>query len=1191
MTAFLLHDSDLQNSEDISDSISVNRDFFITRKARDEFQFPDSFYTLRGNIIIPNYRAAQTLAEYINRKNQTTNQRQYPVRPALLNAMGILHEVFHLVLTIYREEVNPEVYSKCTDFLLSHIDKEHIEELLEKVGTAFPPLSVYRGAETLDKYLERSTDTLSNRHILIEEAILLHLQHHNPALLPMADLIEEKELFEDPLYKKTISLLDQFFETQPKFGPDNLSLLKVLFEPILRSPDSIIDQLLFIQQKWSALSPRLKFNFSLLQAIDFIKEEGKYFTFMNEAERQRSIRPDTDSPWFHGWGGEKESPPVPTYSSAEAEPERFSADMNWMPRLILMAKNAFVWLHQLSTAYGRQITYLNEIPDEELQRLASFGITGLWLIGIWKRSRASKTVKHILGNIDAEASAYSLLSYDINDDLGGYEAYRNLKERAARFGIRLACDMVPNHMGMDSDWVISHPEWFIQTSISPYPNYTFNGPDLSINDRVGIFLEDGYWRRTDAAVVFKRLDRFTGDVKYIYHGNDGTNMPWNDTAQLNFLNPEVREAVIQTILHVARMFPIIRFDAAMTLAKKHFQRLWYPQPGTGGAIPSRSMFALTKEQFDEQIPVEFWREVVDRIQQEVPDTLLLAEAFWLMEGYFVRTLGMHRVYNSAFMHMLKKEENANFKQTIKNVMEFNPQILKRHVNFMSNPDEDTAIAQFGNGDKYFGVCVLMVTLPGLPMLGHGQLEGFTEKYGMEYRRAYYQEYPDQNLLHRHQQDIVPLLKKRYLFAEVENFQLFDFYTGDGMTNDDVFAYSNRYGTERALIVYNNRYDRTQGWIAPTAAPQLIGGNFVQAQLGSALNLLYHHDSYYILKDQITKLEFLYRTREIHEKGIPVTLNGFQYHVFLEFTEVFASQEYPYDILYQRLNGRGVPSVEDELSLLRLEPLHHHIRELLNEGNLAILHKGKKNRHRSIKALRVLQENFQTLINVARTFDHAFSGDDDRLERLDQVYSALLELTAATAGAFKSPVPTGVKELVQRRIAPASELSHRGWQIAICWMCIDHITRLRRQSSDLVNEWKLERVLIQAFAHLDASHSRSVRDFDLVKLLVRHSSVGDTQSLAQKLLSLLDLPLTEQFIGINQWQDVIWFSKEQFEELLDWLIIIDLIQVLSGENQKTTIKERISSILSEGSLLRKQAEESGYKFEEFLSGLNRVYLRK
>ncbi len=145
-------------------------------------------------------------------------------------------------------------------------------------------------------------------------------------------------------------------------------------------------------------------------------------------------------------------------------------------------------------------------------------------------------------------------------------------------------------------------------------------------------------------------------------------MPWNDTAQLNYLNPEVREAVIQTILHVARQFPIIRFDAAMTLAKKHFQRLWFPEPGTGGAIPSRAEHAMTRAQFDALMPEEFWREVVDRAAVEAPDTLLLAEAFWLMEGYFVRTLGMHRVYNSAFMHMLRDEENAKYRTLMKNTL-------------------------------------------------------------------------------------------------------------------------------------------------------------------------------------------------------------------------------------------------------------------------------------------------------------------------------------------------------------------------------------------------------------------------------------------------------------------------------------------------------------------------------------------
>ena len=54
---------------------------------------------------------------------------------------------------------------------------------------------------------------------------------------------------------------------------------------------------------------------------------------------------------------------------------------------------------------------------------------------------------------------------------------------------------------------------------------------------------------------------------------------------------------------------------------------------------------------------------------------------------------------------------------------------------MNNPDEGTAGDQFGNGDNYFGVATLLATMPGLPMFGHGQFEGFSEKYGMEFRRA------------------------------------------------------------------------------------------------------------------------------------------------------------------------------------------------------------------------------------------------------------------------------------------------------------------------------------------------------------------------------------------------------------------------------------------------------------------------
>ncbi len=143
--------------------------------------------------------------------------------------------------------------------------------------------------------------------------------------------------------------------------------------------------------------------------------------------------------------------------------------------------------------------------------------------------------------------------------------------------------------------------------------------------------------------------------------------------------------------------------------------------------------------------------------------------------------------------MLRDEENAKYRSYLKKTIEFDPDILKRYVNFMSNPDEKTAIEQFGTGDKYFGVATMMATIPGLPMFAHGQIEGYTEKYGMEYKTAKYDEWPNDDLVARHMREIAPLLANRALFAESENFVFFDFWTGNGTVEENVFAYSNRRG--------------------------------------------------------------------------------------------------------------------------------------------------------------------------------------------------------------------------------------------------------------------------------------------------------------------------------------------------------------------------------------------------------------
>ncbi len=461
-------------------------------------------------------------------------------------------------------------------------------------------------------------------------------------------------------------------------------------------------------------------------------------------------------------------------------------------------------------------------------------------------------------------------------------------------------------MGIDSAWVIDHPDWFLSLDQPPYPSYSFQSENLADDPHVAIILEDHYYSHSDAAVVFQRRSLSGDDVRYIYHGNDGTSFPWNDTAQLDYSKAYVREAVIQTILHVARNFPIIRFDAAMTLAKKHIQRLWFPPPGEGGAIPSRAEHGMTRAEFDACMPHEFWREVVDRVAAEVPDTLLLAEAFWLMEGYFVRTLGMHRVYNSAFMHMLRDEDNAKYRLAIKNTLEFDPQILRRYVNFMNNPDEKTAVEQFGNGDKYFGVCTVLATLPGLPMFGHGQIEGYREKYGMEFRMPKWDEFPDEALIGGHDWKIFPLLHRRYIFAGVEHFLLYDLFGDDGHVDENVFAYSNRsLSGERGLVVYHNRFADTRGWIKTSAAYlDKDSGSLVQKSLAEGLDL--PPSGYAIFRDFITHLEYIRSCSELREKGLYFQLGAYQHHAFLDWRFVDGPD---WAAIHDALKGAGVEFME------------------------------------------------------------------------------------------------------------------------------------------------------------------------------------------------------------------------------------------------------------------------------------------
>jgi hypothetical protein len=635
---------------------------------------------------------------------------------------------------------------------------------------------------------------------------------------------------------------------------------------------------------------------------------------------------------------------------------------------------------------------------------------------------------------------------------------------------------------------------------------------------------------------------------------------------------------------------------------------------------------MSDEEFNRIMPQEFWREVVDRVAQEVPGTLLLAEAFWLMEGYFVRTLGMHRVYNSAFMVMTRDEDNAKYRSVIKNTLEFDPDIMKRYVNFMSNPDERTAIDQYGKGDKAFGVTVMMATLPGLPMFGHGQIEGFTEKYGMEYQRPRYDETPDQWMVERHEREIGPLLKRRWLFAESYNFLLYDFFCDSGSVDENVFAYSNRVSDQPALVVYNNVYGSTSGTIRMSAAYADKGaGGLRQRSLWEGLGL---QDGQAIVsfRDLLTGLEYLRRAGEIGERGLRVNLHAYQSYVFLDWRELHSTIEKPWARLCDSLGGRGVPSLEDALINLELRPAHDALRKVLDPAIV----------HMMVEVAEVPQSpgaNVQK--KPAPRAQNAF------LERAWSAFAELL-MTALPAYAKFTGTRAGVYATQPEAMAPALRKLLRGatrlpaleelfpakwdaaarrvipndhprvpstalWGPVLAWCVLQALAEAIDSKNrdevalDLFDRLRLREPLAQAFHALGLDGEDGWSGAALVKALLLVQSGAGTKTSADAEKEQAEASTAAQgaqaaadalIVPPGLWEDpdICWLSgahvagdhtylvREQFEELLWWLALPKLLILAESPAPR---RADAAIILDEIHKALVTLEDAGYRLDELL----------
>ena len=340
--------------------------------------------------------------------------------------------------------------------------------------------------------------------------------------------------------------------------------------------------------------------------------------------------------------------------------------------------NTRVWLTELAGPLGRPAT-LDDIPEVELDRLARLGFDWIWLLSVWQTGVAAQQVsrsnevwltefRKTLANLCAEdiaGSGFAVTGYTVHQDLGGDAALARLRERLRHHGLKLMLDFVPNHMGLGHAWVEENPDYFIA------------GSELDLSN---------------APQNYTWVKRKKGDLLLAY-GRDPYFSGWPDTLQLNYANPALQDAMIGELIRIAGQCDALRCDMAMLVLPDVFERTW-----------------------GQRAPL-FWPTATQRVREQVPGFLFLAEVYWDLE-WTLQQQGFDYAYDKRLYDRLRDGHARPVREHLLAGLDYQNKLAR----FLENHDEPRAAATFST-EVHQAAAVITFLSPGLHFFHQGQFEG------------------------------------------------------------------------------------------------------------------------------------------------------------------------------------------------------------------------------------------------------------------------------------------------------------------------------------------------------------------------------------------------------------------------------------------------------------------------------------
>jgi len=365
-----------------------------------------------------------------------------------------------------------------------------------------------------------------------------------------------------------------------------------------------------------------------------------------------------------------------------------------MAHPLLYEINTRCWLRALSVRLGKSVT-LGSVPDAEVRTWERLGFTHIWLMGVWEsgplarqvaldQATLRQTCQEALPDFQPEdlvGSPYAVAQYRVPRELGGASGLKRFRRQLDRRGLGLVLDFVPNHVGLDHEWVRAQPQRFVA---SPTP-------------RAGTFqptgAESGPW---------------------LAHGRDPNFPPWSDTVQLDYRRADTRAAMSDALEAVLAQCDGVRCDMAMLVLNDVFRETWREFPSEA-TPPAR----------------EFWAEAIARTKQRHTDRLFLAEAYWELESQ-LQNLGFDHTYDKRLYDRLVARDYPGVQR---HLLTHTAAFTAASAHFLENHDE-VRIAALLSPAEHRCAAWLMLGLPGLRLIHEGQMEGACLRTPVQLRRRW-----------------------------------------------------------------------------------------------------------------------------------------------------------------------------------------------------------------------------------------------------------------------------------------------------------------------------------------------------------------------------------------------------------------------------------------------------------------------